>query len=208
MKRLERVKAPEFRIYYTSFSTPIGRIYLAATQKAIFRVSWGYRSAREFVKELPMIAMPQKHRQNSPHPSLFPFKGKRIKVKGLNFAAAVIKDDAYFTSLKNDMLKYFSGEPVSFKKYVIFMDGTDFQKKTWKVLSDIPYGKVLTYKQVAEKIGKPKAYRAVGGACGANELPIIIPCHRVMASSGGLGGFSGGLALKIQMLKLEGVKVK
>lgn len=155
-----------------------------------------------------MIALPQKHRQNPTYPSLSSFKGGRIKVRGLNFAAAVIKDDAYFTSLKNDMLKYFSGEPVSFKKYAIFLDGTDFQKKAWKVLSDIPYGKVLTYKQVAEKIGKPKASRAVGGACGANELPIIIPCHRVIASSGGLGGFSGGLALKRQLLKLEGVKIK
>ncbi|OGP11672.1 MAG: hypothetical protein A2Z89_08575 [Deltaproteobacteria bacterium GWA2_43_19] len=208
MKRHQRVKVSEFRIYYTSFSTPIGRIYLAATEKGIYRVSWGYGNEKDFVRELPMIAMPQKHRQNPPRPSLSPLKGERIKVRGLNFVAAVIKDDGYFTGFKNDMLKYFSGEPVSFKKYAIFPDGTDFQKKVWKVLSGIPYGKVLTYKQVAEKIGKPKASRAVGGACGANELPIIISCHRVVPSSGGLGGFSGGLVLKRQLLKLEGVKIK
>lgn len=181
MKRLERVKAPEFRIYYTSFSTPIGRIYLAATQKGLWRAAWECGSEKEFIKEV---------------------RSQKTEVR------SIVKNTARFTAIKNDMLKYFSGEPVSFKKYVIFLDGTDFQKKTWKVLSDIPYGKVLTYKQVAEKIGKPKAYRAVGGACGANELPIIIPCHRVMASSGGLGGFSGGLGLKRQLLKLEGVKIK
>ena len=65
----------------------------------------------------------------------------------------------------------------------------------------------MTYKQVAEKIGAPNAFRAVGSACGANELPIIIPCHRVVASNGGLGGFSNGLKLKRFLLRLEGVEL-
>lgn len=165
-------------IYYTSFSTPIGRIYLAATEKGLWRVAWGYKSEKDFAREL--------------------------KSSRAGCASQPVKDISYFTAIKNDILKYFSGELVSFKEYCLLFEGTDFQKKVWDVLSGIPYGKVLTYKQVAEKIGAPNAFRAVGSACGANELPIIIPCHRVVASNGGLGGFSGGLKLKRFLLRLEG----
>lgn len=164
-------------IYYTSFSAPIGRIYLAATEKGLFRISWEYKNEREFVRELKSSRKGCAHR--------------------------LVKDLSHFRAIKTDIAKYFSGGFVSFKKYVIVFDGTDFQKKVWRALSHIPYGKVLTYKQVAEKIGAPNAFRAVGSACGANELPIIIPCHRVIASNGGLGGFSGGLKLKEFLLRLE-----
>lgn len=170
-------------IYYTSVATPIGRIYLAATEKGICRISWGYRIEKDFVKELRSSSR-------------------------VGCAHRPVKDISYFTAIRNDILKYFSGEPVSFKGYNMFLEGTDFQKKVWRALSHIPYGKVLTYKQVAEKIGKPNASRAVGGACGANDLPIIIPCHRVIAGNGGLGGFSGGLNLKRFLLRLEGVGLK
>jgi len=83
--------------------------------------------------------------------------------------------------------------------------GTPFQQKVWKVLQTIPYGETRTYKWVAQKIGKPKAVRAVGQACGANPLPLIIPCHRVVASGNKLGGFSGGLRLKKKLLRREGI---
>jgi O-6-methylguanine DNA methyltransferase len=120
----------------------------------------------------------------------------------------VANKGTYLTTLKNDILKYLSGKPISFKKHKLDLHGTEFQKRVWNVLSTIPYGKVLTYKEVAEKAGIPKAFRAVGSACGANNLPIIIPCHRVIASNGSLGGFSGGLGLKQYLLQLEGAKPK
>lgn len=166
------------KIYYTFFPSPIGQIYLAATEKGIYRVAWEYRSIEDFVKEIR--------------------SGSRV-----GCAHRPVKDISHFTAIKNDIERYFSGEPVSFKKYALDLKGTDFQKKVWRVLYNIPYGKVLTYKQVAEEIGKPNASMAVGSACGANDLPIIIPCHRVIASSGGLGGFSGGLKLKEFLLRLE-----
>jgi methylated-DNA-[protein]-cysteine S-methyltransferase len=84
--------------------------------------------------------------------------------------------------------------------------GTDFQRRTWKALSQIPYGQVVSYKQIAELIDKPKAYQAIGQANGANPIPLIIPCHRVVSHKKGLGGYSLGLELKKYFLELEGVE--
>ncbi len=83
---------------------------------------------------------------------------------------------------------------------------TPFQQKVYKEMCKIKPGKVLTYKQLAEKIGKPKAYRAVASACARNKLPILIPCHRVVGSNGGLGGYSSkdGIEMKKYLLRLEG----
>jgi methylated-DNA-[protein]-cysteine S-methyltransferase len=80
-----------------------------------------------------------------------------------------------------------------------------FRRKVWGVLRTIPYGRVRSYGWVARKIGTPLAARAVGGACGDNPIPLIVPCHRVVAGDGSLGGFSGGLATKKRLLRLEGV---
>lgn len=97
--------------------------------------------------------------------------------------------------------QYFSEERKSFT-ISIRIEGTDFQKKIFKNMKNIKYGNVLTYKELAKKAGHPKAYRAVGSTCGANRIPIVIPCHRVVSSSG-LGGFGGGLRRKKFLLNLE-----
>lgn len=81
--------------------------------------------------------------------------------------------------------------------------GTDFMKKTWEELCRIPYGRTATYGQLAEKIGSPKAYRAVGMANNRNPIPIFIPCHRIIGSDGSLTGYRGGLLLKKVLLDLE-----
>ncbi len=81
--------------------------------------------------------------------------------------------------------------------------GTEFFESVLEALSDIPYGEVRTYAQVAEGIDSPNAYRAVGTACARNPLPIIIPCHRVVPSSGGMGNYSGGASLKRRLLDFE-----
>jgi len=87
--------------------------------------------------------------------------------------------------------------------------GTEFQIKVWKEIKKIPKGSPLTYKELAKKINKPKAYRAVANACGKNPYPIIIPCHRVIGSNGNVGGYSdkGGVKKKIFLLKSENVKL-
>ena len=83
--------------------------------------------------------------------------------------------------------------------------GTLFQQSTWQALARIPLGKTSTYGKIAAAIRRPKAVRAVGGACGANPIPLLVPCHRVLPQTGGLGGFSGGLDWKRRLLEREGV---
>ena len=97
--------------------------------------------------------------------------------------------------------EYLQGERKSFDLEVA-PEGTDFQKSVWAAMMKIPYGETRTYSQIAAAIGRPKAMRAVGTACGKNQIPIIIPCHRVVAASG-LGGFSLDLGMKKQLLALE-----
>ena len=83
---------------------------------------------------------------------------------------------------------------------------TNFQKRVWEEVDKIPYGKTVTYKEIAKKIGKPNASRAVANACGRNPLPVTRPCHRVICSNGKIGGYSapGGAKEKLKLLKKEG----
>lgn len=83
--------------------------------------------------------------------------------------------------------------------------GTPFQRKVWRAIARIPRGETRSYSWLARAVGRPKAVRAAANACGANPIPIFIPCHRVVASDGSLGGFSGGIAIKRKMLRLEGI---
>lgn len=104
--------------------------------------------------------------------------------------------------VKTQLAEYFSGERRIFD-LPLFVEGTPFQQKTWKVLLKIPYGKTINYAEEAKKLRQPEAVRAVGTANGKNPIPIIIPCHRVVPKSGGLGGYSGGAHRKNLLLKLE-----
>jgi len=98
--------------------------------------------------------------------------------------------------------EYFDGTRTTFD-LPLAPAGTRFQRSVWFALAEIPYGETISYGELARWVGRPSAYRAVGQANGANPLPIILPCHRVVASGGGIGGYGGGLTLKRQLLDLE-----
>ncbi|RPI10034.1 MAG: methylated-DNA--[protein]-cysteine S-methyltransferase [Acidobacteriales bacterium] len=98
--------------------------------------------------------------------------------------------------------EYFSGRRRQFD-LPLDLEGTEFQQRVWKSVARIPYGQTRSYAQIATTIGSPTAVRAVGAANGANPVAIIVPCHRVIASGGGLGGYGGGLELKRRLLALE-----
>lgn len=108
-----------------------------------------------------------------------------------------------FTDLIISFENYYRGLPVEFKIKLDLCGLTDFQKSVYQITKTIPYGETRSYGWIAERIGNPKASRAVGQALGRNPMPIVIPCHRVLTTRGGLGGFRGGLALKKYLLKLE-----
>ncbi|CAG35649.1 methylated-DNA--[protein]-cysteine S-methyltransferase [Desulfotalea psychrophila] len=101
------------------------------------------------------------------------------------------------------LAEYFKGKRKQFD-LLLAPTGTAFQMRVWQELCRIPYGKTISYKEMAHRIDKPKAYRAVGGANGKNPISIIQPCHRVIAADGSLGGFSSGLERKEFLLQLEG----
>jgi methylated-DNA-[protein]-cysteine S-methyltransferase len=102
--------------------------------------------------------------------------------------------------------EYFAGRRREFE-LALAPVGTDFQLRVWRALCAIPYGAVRNYGDIARAIGQPKAARAVGQANGRNPLPIVIPCHRVLASDGTIGGYSSGLHVKHRLLALEGVEL-
>lgn len=107
-----------------------------------------------------------------------------------------------FEAIVGQLEQYFAGERRSFDLPVAPL-GTPFQRSVWKALTEIPYGETWTYGQLAEAIGRPTAARAVGAANGANPLPIVVPCHRVIGSSGTLTGYRGGIRFKRALLDLE-----
>ncbi|MEK9536232.1 MAG: methylated-DNA--[protein]-cysteine S-methyltransferase, partial [Aquiluna sp.] len=116
------------------------------------------------------------------------------------------KAEAIADKTATKLLKYFAGEETAFDVPVTF-EGTEFQESVWRQIAAIPFGSTLSYGDIAKAIGKPKASRAVGGAVGANPIPIIIGCHRVMGATGKLTGYSGGegIETKVQLLELEGI---
>jgi methylated-DNA-[protein]-cysteine S-methyltransferase len=118
-------------------------------------------------------------------------------------------DCSVFSSLIKKFRNYFKGIPVAFEEPLDMSAATDFQKRVWRAAMTIPYGEVRSYTWVAEKAGSPHGQRAAGSALGANPLPIIVPCHRVIAADGSAGGFTGGggLPAKIRLLTLEGVNI-
>ena len=109
-----------------------------------------------------------------------------------------------FQELMERFILYFSGHRVNFPDEFDLSGATGFQRKVWEAARLIPYGETRSYTWVAEQIKQPKAARAVGQALGRNPLPIIVPCHRVLASDGGLCGFGSGIEMKKQLLHLEG----
>lgn len=113
------------------------------------------------------------------------------------------KSEEGLSKAVNLLQRYFRGESVEFDLNLDLQAGTEFQQLVWRTTYHIPYGEVRSYGWIAREIGKPLATRAVGSAQGANPLPIIIPCHRVLRSDGKLGGYSAGLHWKPKLLDQE-----
>lgn len=112
------------------------------------------------------------------------------------------QDAAPFRRAIEEFKEYFAGRLQSFTT-ALRPEGTAFQKRVWEELQRIPYGETISYGQLAERIGNPKASRAVGLANGSNPISIVVPCHRVIGASGKLTGYGGGLTIKEKLLALE-----
>jgi methylated-DNA-[protein]-cysteine S-methyltransferase len=111
-------------------------------------------------------------------------------------------DDAPFTAIAEQLQAYFEGELITFT-LPLALQGTPFQLRVWKALREIPYGETISYGEIAQELGNPNASRAVGLANGRNPIGIIVPCHRVVGSTGSLTGYGGGLDRKRYLLDFE-----
>ncbi|MCI9063856.1 MAG: methylated-DNA--[protein]-cysteine S-methyltransferase [Clostridia bacterium] len=138
---------------------------------------------------------------------------KRLSIKGQTSVLDVIKDYEFeeelevFDKTRKWLNEYFEGKEPKIK-IPIKLDGTEFRQRVWKKLSEIPYGKTITYKEIADEIAKERniekmSSQAVGGAVGHNPISIIIPCHRVIGTDGSLTGYAGGIAIKEKLLRIE-----
>jgi len=162
-------------LFYTTFKTPAGWMGLAGSAQGLRRV-----------------ILPQ------------PTEAKAAALLLGNIKDAVLSAENFKDLIKR-LLAYFSGEPTAFPDKLDYGGATPFQQSIWETARKIPYGQTRTYAWVAAQAGKPLAVRAAGQALGQNPLPIIVPCHRVTLTGGGLGGFSapGGTKTKEFLLKLE-----
>lgn len=130
----------------------------------------------------------------------FPHKSSQIAIP-----ESWQREDARFVREKEQLSAYFCGELEAFD-LPLDLRGTDFNLKVWGELLRIPFGEVITYGELARRIGQPEGAQAVGNANGQNPIPIIVPCHRVIAAKNNIGGFTGGVAKKELLLKLEKAK--
>ncbi|HEY0557635.1 MAG TPA: methylated-DNA--[protein]-cysteine S-methyltransferase [Thermoanaerobaculia bacterium] len=124
----------------------------------------------------------------------------RLREQGIE----IVEDDGTYTAaLRGQLAEYFAGDRQDFD-LALAPAGTPFELAVWEALRRIPFGETRSYGEIAQEIGRPGAARAVGRANGANPIPIVVPCHRVIGSDGSLTGFGGGLAAKSRLLEIEG----
>ena len=162
------------RLKYITFITDIGWVGVLASAKGLLRTTLPQPSAQEACQ---LLGSGVNHATWSPH--LFDGLTERLKA-------------------------YFSGHKITFPDKLDLSGATPFQREVWEITRIIPYGETRSYLWVARQIKRPRAVRAVGQALGRNPLPVITPCHRVLASDGRLGGFTGGVEMKQKLLWLEG----
>ncbi len=165
-------------VAYATHETPVGRLLLAATPDGLVRIA--------YLDGEPDALLEQLARRISPR---------------------VLAAPRALTEPRRQLEEYFAGRRRSFDAAVDWRLTRGFTRRVLEITAAIPYGSVATYKGVAEKAGSPRGSRAAGNALGANPLPIVVPCHRVLASGGGLGGYTGGLERKLALLAVEGVEV-
>ena len=165
----------EGKLRYTTFKTDMGWIGLLGSTRGLLRTTLPQHSAREARQLL----------------------GDRL--------GQATPSSPLFGDLIEQFRTYLSGRKTTFPAELDLSEATPFQREVWKATRLIPYGETRSYTWLAEQIKKPRAVRAVGQALGRNPLPIIIPCHRVLAADGKLGGYSGGVEMKIHLLRLETV---
>ena len=162
------------RIFYTVMDSSIGKLVIASTDHGLVRILLPREGGFDFMSSL-----------HKAYPD-----------------ATLIEDQGKNQNVMNQLREYFDGNRTGFS-LSLELRGTEFQKSVWKAVAQVPYGQTRSYGEIAQEVGRPKAFRAVGNANRMNPIPIVIPCHRIIGSDGSMTGFGGGIPLKIKLLKIE-----
>ena len=158
----------------------------------IFHSPWGWMGIAESSKGIQAIVLPKRSKRAVESDLRAQSDGPLQQAESVGLEAA-----------RRQLLDYFAGKRNTFDVPLDLSQGTSFQRQVWRTLQRVPYGKLRSYQWIAARVGGPQYARAVGNAVGANPLPIVIPCHRIVAHDASLGGFSGGLSMKRKLLSLE-----
>jgi methylated-DNA-[protein]-cysteine S-methyltransferase len=165
-------------VSYAFEPSPLGDLLVAATPRGLIRIAYNAdEHADEVLEELARRVSPR-----------------------------VVEAPAALDLVRRELDEYFARSRTSFDIAVDWRLHDGFGRRVLRATARIPFGKVLTYAEVAAKAGSPRGYRAAGNALGSNRMPIVVPCHRVVASGGKLGGYTGGIERKEYLLELEGVR--
>jgi methylated-DNA-[protein]-cysteine S-methyltransferase len=163
-------------VAYTTADSPFGALLLASTPRGLIRVGLPNQDADELLAELAARVSPR-----------------------------VLEAPTRLEEVRRELDLYFEGRLTEFDLPLDWQLSKDFRRRVLRAIDRIPYGQTRTYTQMATSAGNERAVRAAGSACGSNPIPIVVPCHRVLRTSGALGGYGGGLPMKEGLLRLEGV---
>lgn len=169
-------------VYFDSLPSPIGEVFTAVTDEGVISVDFGFSDENTFIRHLM-----EQH-----------VSGPEVRI---------VRSPERVADVKRQLGEYFRGERDRFDFPLDLRGLTEFQRQVLDATRQVPPGEIVTYKEIARRIGRAKASRAVGNALGRNPVPIIIPCHRVLHQDGSIGGYSGGggSRTKARLLALEGV---
>ena len=162
--------------WYGEVESPVGQLFVAATDTGVCEIDFASSHNRAEVM-------------------------RRLEQRGFH----PMPNQTAITTVAKQLNEYFNGERNRFEVPLDFSGISPFTQAVLTATNKIPFGRLSTYRQIAESIGQPNATRAVGNALGRNPLPVIVPCHRIIRSDSTMGGYTGGLQIKQQLLKLEGV---
>ena len=189
----KKSKAPGARASRRDSSTPHPLPRASRLASVVFQTPWGWMGVSETTKGIDAVVLPKASRQ--------------AVLSELQPASAALLDGQVSSRLREaraQLIDYLAGTRKSFDLSLDLSRGTSFQRKVWRTLRRVSYGRLRSYQWVAVRVGGRQYARAVGNAVGANPMPIVIPCHRIVAQDASLGGFSGGLPTKRKLLTLEG----
>ena len=170
----------------------------------LFESSWGWAGLAATDQGRCLVILPRRSRQEAQRATVWELRQGGFTEESPEASAQRSDAHRWVKEAVEQVRRYLNGTARTLELRLDLRGGTPFQRKVWRLATRIPYGRVRSYGWLAARLGGRRYARAVGLALGANPIPLIVPCHRIVSHNGSLGGFSGGLPIKLKLLALEG----